>query len=305
MNGKIIKGVGGFYYIHLHDNRVFECKAKGAFRNQGIKPTVGDNVEIELIDEDALKGNIIRILPRDNILIRPAVANVDQAVIVFALAQPEPNYNLLDRFLIMMDRQDVTTMICLNKSDLVDPMAVEQIKHTYEDCGYQVYVTSTLGGLEQGVCGQYKTGGDDTRRLRDMILGKTTVFAGPSGVGKSSLLNLLQPAAHAKTGAVSDKIKRGKHTTRHSELICVCEDTFIMDTPGFSSLYVDEVEPEDLKLYYNEFERYSYFCRFNGCLHINEPDCGVKQALERGEISLLRYNNYRQLYGELKDKRRW
>lgn len=295
MKGKIIKGVGGFYYIHLHDNRVFECKAKGVFRNQGIKPSVGDDVEIDVIDDAALQGSIVNILPRKNKLVRPAVSNVDQAVIIFALSNPEPNYNLLDRFLIMMEQQGVETIICLNKADIADANEAARIREIYEACGYKVFVTTTYAADD--------TSGIDG--LRESIKGRTTVFAGPSGVGKSSLLNVMQPDAQAKTGAVSDKIKRGKHTTRHSELMYVCEDTFIMDTPGFSSLYVENVEPDALKEYYNEFASYSEQCRFHGCLHINEPDCGVKQALADKLISPRRYDNYRQIYEELKSKRRW
>lgn len=299
MQGKIIKGVGGFYYIHLHDNRIFECKAKGAFRNQKIKPAVGDNVLIDIISEEKLTGNIVSILPRQNQLIRPAVANVDQAVIIFALSNPEPNYNLLDRFLIMMDRQDVKTLICLNKSDLVDSKQANSIKDIYEKCGYEVIITSTYS-MEQS-----DGANNGILALKESLKGKTTVFAGPSGVGKSSMLNIFNPDAMAQTGEISEKIKRGKHTTRHSELICVGENTFIMDTPGFSSLYVEDMEPEDLKDYYNEFAEYSEFCRFNGCVHINEPDCGVKNALSKGDVSSLRYENYKQLYEELKSKRRW
>lgn len=298
MRGKIIKGVGGFYYIHLHDNRIFECKAKGLFRNQGIKPTVGDDVEIDIIDDAALLGNIVEILPRRNRLIRPAVANVDQAMIIFAAADPEPNYNLLDRFLVMMDRQAVKTVICINKADLAEHEDINRIKAIYQGCGYDVIIASTYCMCEncemQGI-----------PEIKRAIADKTTVFAGPSGVGKSSLLNVLLPEAQAKTGVVSEKIKRGKHTTRHSELMCMCEDTFIMDTPGFSSLFVEDMKPEELKQYYNEFEEFGRTCRFNGCVHINEPECGVKTALEEGKVSALRYDNYRQLYEELKSKRRW
>ncbi len=298
MQGKIIKGVGGFYYIHLHDNRIFECKAKGAFRNQNIKPAVGDNVLIDIIDEEKLTGNIVSILPRNNTLVRPAVANVDQAVIIFALSNPEPNYNLLDRFLIMMDRQDVKTIICLNKSDLVETSTADEIKKIYEGCGYDVLITSTYFSEQSDE-------NEGVNKLKALIKGKTTVFAGPSGVGKSSMLNIFKPDGMVQTGEISEKIKRGKHTTRHSELISIGEDTFIMDTPGFSSLYVEDMEPQDLKDYYNEFTEYTNSCRFNGCVHINEPDCGVKSALIAGNISSLRYNNYKQLYEELKNKRRW
>lgn len=299
MQGKIIKGVGGFYYIHLPDNRIFECKAKGAFRKDGIKPAVGDNVDIDIISEEALTGNMISILPRSNKLIRPAVANVDQAVIIFALSNPEPNYNLLDRFLIMMDTQDVNTIICLNKSDLVDENKANTIKEIYESCGYEVIITSTYSR------DQLDGSSDGILILKELLKGKTTVFAGPSGVGKSSLLNVFSPENRMETGAISEKIKRGKHTTRHSELICVGVDTFIMDTPGFSSLFVEDIEPEELKNYYNEFDKHSDSCKFNGCVHINEPNCGIKDALEKGAISSLRYDNYKQLYEELKNKRRW
>lgn len=299
MQGKIIKGVGGFYYIHLPDNRIFECKAKGIFRKDNIKPAVGDNVEIDIISEEKLIGNIISILPEKNRLIRPAVANVDQAMVIFALSNPKPNYNLLDRFLIMMDEQDVKTVICLNKSDLVEEEYALSIKNIYEKCGYDVVITSTYSTSVS----EDSTGG--IKLLKELLKGKTTVFAGPSGVGKSSLLNILCPETEAKTGEISEKIKRGKHTTRHSELICAGKDTFIMDTPGFSSLYVDGIEPENLKEYYSEFAAYGGKCRFNGCVHISEPDCKVKEALEIGDISSLRYDNYKQMYEELKNKRRW
>lgn len=299
MQGKIIKGVGGFYYIHLPDNRIFECKAKGVFRNQNIKPTVGDNVLMDIIDEQALTGNISDILPRENSLIRPMVSNVDQAVIIFALSDPKPNFNLLDRFLIMMDRQDVKTIICFNKADLVSDEEADKLKSIYEACGYDVIITSTYYRDEISVQE------DGVEKLKGLIKGKTTVFAGPSGVGKSSLLNVINPNAKAQTGSISEKIKRGKHTTRHSELIWVGDDTYIMDTPGFSSLFVEDLECEDLKEFYGEFLKYQSDCKFIGCVHIKEPVCGVKKALSEGKISQLRYDNYRQLYEELKTKKKW
>ncbi len=300
MQGKIIKGVGGFYYVHLPDNRIFECKAKGVFRNKNIKPMVGDNVLIDIIDPENFKGNIISILDRNNSLIRPAVSNVDQAIIIFALANPKPNYNLLDRFLIMMDRQDVKTIICLNKSDLIEFEEINKIKNIYQACGYDVVVTTTYDTQDSR-----DINFQEITKLRELINEKTTVFAGPSGVGKSSLLNLLNPNANVETGSISEKIKRGKHTTRHSELINISLNTYIMDTPGFSSLYVEDMECEDLWSYYNEFVKFQGQCRFTGCVHINEPDCRVKEALMTGEVSELRYNNYKQIYDELKNKRRW
>lgn len=295
MQGRIMKGVGGFYYVRPHHDRndvLFECRAKGIFRNKNIKPSVGDNVEFEITDSAALTGNITAVHERKNTLIRPAVTNVDQAVIIFALSEPEPNFNLLDRFLIMMAMQCVSTVICLNKSDLKDEGYAKEKKNVYEQAGYRVVICSTYDG----------SGLDDLRKLTSS---KTTVFAGPSGVGKSSILNSLKPEAEAKTGNLSEKIKRGKHTTRHSELICIKDDTYIMDTPGFSSLYIPDMEEAELKEYYGEFSTYSSGCRYNGCLHINEPDCKVKLALEEGFISKLRYDNYIQLYNEIKNRRKW
>ena len=231
----------------------------------------------------------MEILPRENLLIRPAVANVDQAVIVFALADPKPNYNLLDRFLVMMEQQGVDTLICFNKSDLVSGQEAKEICDIYAGAGYQVFLTVAKENV-----------GVDA--FREAIRGKTSVFAGPSGVGKSSMLNALHPQAQVQTGAVSEKIRRGKHTTRHSELIYIEEDTYIMDTPGFSSLVIENLEPEDLKEYFREFECYNGRCKFNGCVHIHEPECFVKEALQAGTISQLRYDNYMQLYDELKNK---
>jgi ribosome biogenesis GTPase / thiamine phosphate phosphatase len=293
LKGKIVKGIAGFYYVHLpNENRIYECKAKGIFRNQNIKPLVGDDVEINTDDQPEGCGTISKILPRKNELVRPAVANVDQAMIIFAAAEPDPNLNLLDRFLIMMRKQKLTTIVCFNKMDIVDDGEIALLKETYEQCGYHVHFTSML----------QKNGLND---LSEMLKGKTTVLAGPSGVGKSTFINFLQPEANMETGNVSQKIKRGKHTTRHSELIYVEQDTYVMDTPGFSSLYIDEIETEELKEYFQEFKEYEDQCRFGGCSHKNEPGCAVKQALAEKKISKIRYDNYIVLYNELKDKKRY
>lgn len=293
MKGKIVKGIAGFYYVHLpNENRIYECKAKGIFRNQNIKPLVGDDVEIDTVDMSEGLGTISMILPRKNELIRPAVANVDQAMIIFAAAEPNPNLNLLDRFLIMMRKQGLDTIVCFNKMDIVDEDEMSLLKETYQQCGYHVHFTSML----------QKDGLED---LYEMLKGKTTVLAGPSGVGKSTFINFLQPDAKMETGNVSEKIKRGKHTTRHSELIYVEQDTYVMDTPGFSSLYIDEIETDELKEYFQEFKDYEDQCRFGGCSHRNEPGCAVKQALAEKKISKIRYDNYIVLYNELKDKKRY
>ncbi len=291
MQGKIIKGIAGFYYIYANHN-VYECKAKGIFRNQKVKPLVGDDVEISILDEDEKKGNIDAILPRHSELIRPAVANVDQALVVFAAASPEPNWNLLDRFLLMMEKQHVPVVICFNKTDLIDDDRFAQYQKIYAKSGYRVISSST-----------YEEHGMDV--ILDVLKGKTTALAGPSGVGKSSIMNMLNPDANMDTGVISTKIARGKHTTRHSEIIPVGEDTYLVDTPGFSSIYFYDMEPEELKNYYKEFEEYEPYCKFGGCNHIGERDCGIKQAVEAGEIASSRYENYKLFFDELKEKRRY
>lgn len=292
MQGKIVKGISGFYYVHIAGSGIYECKAKGAFRNQKVKPLVGDDVFIAVIDETGKKGNIEKILPRKNELIRPAVANIDLAMIIFAVAKPQPNFNLLDRFLIMMEYQKVPVTICFNKKDLLEEDEIDKFAGIYKKCGYPVIYTSAE--KEQGM-----------DQLHQLLDGKTTAVAGPSGVGKSSLVNRLQPNVRMETGSISKKIERGKHTTRHSEIIPIAEDTYIMDTPGFSTLYIPGFEKEDLADFYPEFVEFEPFCRFKGCSHINEPDCGVKEALAEGKISELRYENYKLLYEELKDVRKY
>lgn len=293
MKGKIIKGIAGFYYVHVpEEDQTFECKAKGIFRKHNIKPLVGDDVEIDTNDQPEGNGTIINILPRKNSIIRPAVANVDQAMVIFAAAEPNPNLNLLDRFLVMMERQKVNTIICFNKKDIVNQKDVNLLVDNYNLTGYEVISISVMHNY-----------GIST--MQELLKGKTTVLAGPSGVGKSSLINIINPEAQMEIGSVSEKIKRGKHTTRHSELVYVNDKTYIMDTPGFSSLYIDEIEKEELKNYFNEFNNYDYKCRFVGCVHLNEPGCAVKEALDQGKISGIRYDNYKALYNELKDIKRY
>lgn len=292
MQGKIIKGIAGFYYVHAGDGQIYECKARGIFRKENVKPLVGDMVELEVLDEAENEGSIRKILPRKSRLIRPAVANIDQALVIFAVLKPEPNFNLLDRFLIMMEQQDLPCMICFNKSDIASERERKALQSAYETCGYQVLFISVKEreGLET---------------LRALLQGKTTTVAGPSGVGKSSLINYLHPQAAMETGAISEKIDRGKHTTRHSEIFVLDRDSYIMDTPGFSSLQLFDMEKEDLKDFYPEFRNYEGGCRFRGCAHISEPDCCVKAALAEGKISDVRYHNYTVLYEELKNRRKY
>lgn len=292
MRGKIIKGIAGFYYVYVEGRGTYECKAKGIFRKDHKKPLVGDDVEADVLDEEAMLGNIREILPRKSALIRPAVANVDQALIIFAIVKPNPNFNLLDRFLIRMERQNLPTIICFNKQDIATPEEKEALHKAYETCGYQVLFISALEqeGLEQ---------------VKELLAGKTTTVAGPSGVGKSSLINQLAPKAQMETGDISRKIERGKHTTRHSEIIALGENTYIVDTPGFTSLDISEITKEELGTYYPEFVQYEPYCKFSGCAHISEPSCGVKDAVAEGKISQVRYENYKVLYQELKEIKRY
>lgn len=290
MTGKIIKGVGGFYYVHDRVSKVYECRARGVFRNLGIKPLVGDDVEIEILS--GTEGNVTKILPRKNALIRPAVANIDQAMVVFAAADPKPNRNLLDRFLVTMGYQGVPVVLCINKADLDQEEQARKLAEIYEKAGYEVLLISALHD-------------EDLEQVRSRLHGKTTALAGPSGVGKSTLTNRIQPEASMETGAVSEKIRRGRHTTRHSELFFVEPDTFLMDTPGFSSIFVDDMEPGELAALFPEFESFVPQCRFLGCAHVGERECGIKDAVNRGEIDKERYENYRLIYEELKNKRRY
>ena len=292
MQGKIVKGIAGFYYVHVVESGIYECKAKGVFRKEKIKPLVGDVVEIDILDETEKKGNITNILERKNELIRPAVANIDQALVVFAVTKPKPHFNLLDRFLIMMESKNIPVILCFNKKDLATDTEIQQLKEIYESCGYQIVFTSA-------------TEKENVEAVKQLLCGKTTAIAGPSGVGKSSLINMLQLNVQMETGSISEKIERGKHTTRHSELIWIEDGTYIMDTPGFSSLYTNEFEKEELKYYFTEFSPFEGTCRFQGCDHVHEPGCAVKKALEEGKIHSVRYENYLEMYKELKEKRRY
>ena len=290
MQGKIMKGIAGFYYVNIEGEGTFEFKAKGSFRNEGTKPLVGDNVEIDIIDADKKLGNVTKVYKSKSSMIRPACANVDQALIVFAIKSPDPNFNLLDRFLIYMESENVPCIIVFNKDDLASESEVDTIRQAYIDAGYPIYFVSA----------REKAG---VEALRDILENKTTVMAGPSGVGKSSLINLLCNSDIMEIGDISVKTERGKHTTRHAELIPLGGATYVMDTPGFTSLDIFGADRSNLKDFYNEFAPYEPSCRFADCVHINEPDCAVKAAVTAGKISKLRYDNYIELSSQLNTRK--
>lgn len=274
MKGKIIKGIGGFYYVKTEDVLI-ECRARGKFRHKDMKPIVGDNVEI-IVDKG--KGVIEEIYERTSELIRPTVSNVTQAFVVFAIKNPDINFDLLNRFLVLCEHNNITAIVCLNKIDLVDEEEKEEIKKIINDIGYEVLYINAKKGV-----------GIDTLKAR--LKDNETVLCGPSGAGKSTLINTLIDRNHMETGIVSEKIGRGKHTTRHSELIEI-SNGYLVDTPGFSTLEVTFMEKEELRYCFPEFKEYNHKCKFRGCLHNKEPKCAVKEAVDKGEINQYRYKFY-------------
>jgi len=291
MRGKIIKGIAGFYYVDTGD-AVYECKARGVFRKERQKPLVGDDVELEVVDCARKTGNIIRLLDRRSCLIRPAVANVDQALVIFAFEKPKINYHLLDRFLIQMERQKIPCVLVFNKVDIAKEEEKKETVSVYKNCGYRILFVSAVTG-------------EGTEVLQEVLRDKTTTAAGPSGVGKSSLINRLQRKVAMETGEISARIERGRQTTRHTQLIALEQGGFILDTPGFSSIELYGMEKEEVRVCYPEFLPLAGQCRFSGCAHINEPDCQVKQAVQEGLISRIRYENYVRVYEELETRRRY
>lgn len=284
--GTIIKGISSFYYVAVGEN-VYECKARGRFKNAKHTPLVGDVVHIEVQDAIKFKGSIEQIEDRQVELIRPAIANVDQAVIVFAGAHPDPHPSLIDKLTVLCEYSDLEIVICLNKSDLPHSETVSRFSETYRAAGYHFVETSIVSneGLET---------------LRFLLKGKVNVFAGPSGVGKSSLLNAIQEGLALKTGDVSEKIKRGRHTTRHTELIALNEGGFVADTPGFTSLEIDFIDKDELSGLFPDF-LIAENCKFKNCLHINEPGCGIKEAVASGKIAKTRYQSYVQFMKDIEE----
>ena len=289
LKGTIVKGIGGCYYVNTGCG-VYECRARGKFRLEKVTPTVGDFVEISVIDENGRKGSLDVIFARRNELIRPRVSNVDQAAIVFAAKSPALNPDLLDRFIIIAERHKLDVIICINKIDIDKREKYKDIAEIYTKSGFKVIPLSAEEGTNIDL-------------LREELNGKISVFAGPSGVGKSSLLNAVNPMLGLNTGEISAKIERGKHTTRHAELMEIFDGSFIVDSPGFTSLFLDDIEKDELQYYFREFRPYIGNCRFSGCSHIHEPECAVK-AHVGGRINEMRYNRYVNIYDELSNERK-
>ncbi len=287
LSGVITKGIGGFYYVST-ERGIVECHARGKMRKQKITPMVGDKVEITIVNENPFEGALEEISPRTTYLIRPAVANVDTVVIVIAATSPNPDFFMIDKLIVTAEKGNIDVIIAVNKTDLLDP---DKIIEMYSLAGYRV----------TPICASTGEGVEDLKKL---IRGKITAFAGNSGVGKSSILNCL--GFSLETGIVS-KIERGKHTTRHIELMPLSGGGFVMDTPGFSLLEITNVKANELKNLFNEFEIYNNNCRFDDCVHIGgkPKDCAVLSALEQGLIGDSRYNNYTALYDILKDIKEW
>ncbi len=276
--GIIIRGIGGFYDVQTTPNQIIRCTLRGKLRLDKKRVVVGDRVVIS-----STEGVIERLLPRHNELVRPAIANIDQVVVVMALAQPTPNLTLLDSILVLASNHQLDKIICFNKEDLTDEK--QSIVDIYKTIGYTVLVTSTK-----------EMHSIDT--LRDRLAGKITTFAGPSGVGKSSLLNVIQPGLGLVVGTISEKLKRGKHTTRQVELIPLESGGLVADTPGFSQLGLEKISGSDVQMHFPEIWETAADCQYRGCMHHKEPNCAVKKALRHGTIVPSRYEHYLTLVAE-------
>jgi ribosome biogenesis GTPase / thiamine phosphate phosphatase len=291
IEGIITKGIGGFYYIDTNQG-IYECRARGIFRKEKVTPLVGDNVKISIVDEENKKGVLEEIKERESELVRPPISNVNKAIIVFAIKNPNPNLSLLDRFIALAEREYLEIVIVLTKADLATEEELEYLKRIYEMSGYKVIPVSNEKKI-------------NIDKVKEELKGNIVVFAGPSGVGKSTLLNNIDSKFQLQTGEVSDKIKRGKHTTRHAELLKLECGGMVADTPGFSSLTLDDIEENELKDYFIEFDNFSDKCKFGGrCMHENEPACGIKDAVNENKISKERYESYLQLLNEKRQGKR-
>ncbi|BBW96732.1 ribosome small subunit-dependent GTPase A [Geobacillus sp. FSL W8-0032] len=287
--GQIMKALSGFYYV-LSEGRVFQCRGRGVFRKQKVTPLVGDRVIFQATSET--EGYILEIAERQNELVRPPIANVEQAILVFSAVQPDFSAKLLDRFLVLVESKNITPIIVISKTDLLDGETKETIARYVRDyrcIGYEVIETSavTKGGLDE---------------LAARLRGRVSVVAGQSGVGKSSLLNALRPDLRLKTGDISSHLGRGRHTTRHVELLEVAGG-LVADTPGFSALEFDHLTLDELPHYFPEFRVYGADCKFRGCLHVAEPKCAVREAAAAGDIAPYRYDHYLSFISEMKERK--
>lgn len=287
-SGIIIKGIGGFYYVSSDDG-IYECKARGIFRKEGLTPLAGDRVVFSISDSLSKRGSIDQISMRSSFLVRPAVANVNQLVAVIAAKSPDPDLLLLDKLLVTAEKNEMRAILCINKIDLDTQGRGEEVGKAYSGAGYTVIQTSFIENR----------GFDE---IKTALNGRISVFAGQSGVGKSTILNRIMNTMVMKTGGISDKIERGKHTTRHAELIPLEDGGYVADTPGFSSFELAGIGYAELQHYFPEIEDHLGNCRFTGCSHISEPDCGIKQAVGEGIISRDRYDRYVELYSILKQE---
>ena len=290
MKGTIVKALAGFYYVDSKEpsEGIYACKARGIFKNEGIKPYVGDDVEFEVTHQQDMEAVITDIKARRNSFIRPPIANVQQFAVIAAAAKPKPNPDIIDKFLVNAEKYDTEIIICINKTDLDKNGSAEKLREIYEG----IYPMYFLSG---------KTG-EGMEELKKALVGKRTAFAGASGVGKSTILNYLHPKAAAATGSISQKTSRGRHTTRHVELFRLEPSGEVFDTPGFTSFETVDAGEEELQEYFPEIGKLAAGCRFDDCRHIAEPDCAVLKALEEGRISRSRYDSYLNQLKEIRQR---
>lgn len=337
-SGRVVKLIAGFYYVKTDDNEIYACHAKGLFRKTGEKPLVGDMVKITVTDEKDMEGSLCKILPRSSSLDRPPVANIDRVIIIQALSNPEPRLSLTDKYLVMAEERGITPIVAFNKSDLVGGVAIADEAGIADAGGYGLNDKDVAANTDEadladagsyrssdrdaaandGICRRImdhyrNTGydvlffsartGEGTDEVRKALHGHITCVAGPSGAGKSSLINALCGRDHMETQDISKKLGRGKQTTRHTELIQLDEETLILDTPGFGTVSLPDIEASELYTFFPEYIERSSDCRFRGCSHISEPDCAIKSAIEAGLLSETRHESYVAFYNEISEKK--